>query len=945
MDKDRRRALPLRVRTRCRSPMSACIRCIPALTATLCSTAALAQTPSANRDEPLEEIVITGIRASLERSIEIKRNADTIVDSIASEDLGKFPDANVAESLQRITGVSISRNNQGEGTGVTVRGFGPQFNATLLNGRVLPAAGGGGPAGGGATFGFDQVAAELMSGADVYKSSNASLQEGGIGSLINLRTARPFDTQGSRAIVSAKGTYEDLSSDAAPSFFALYSTRFADDRWGALISGSYQKRKSRTDSAGVQSYLTHQNLTNTNAGNPFDPSDDVVVPLGINDVFFPRQMTHQVDTAEPTRLGFTGVLQFQPADDLLFTLDTLWSRYEQNSETYQLSHYFTPDNVTAATVGANNTVTSLTTNQNGHTDFTRSFNRTPQTTDSTGLNVAWNGLDGFLSLTFDVAHSEALSEAEGNSSFAVIGYPNVVNWSYSGSGLPSLSTSGIPGQVPANTFTDPTLGKAHFVIYGTGGETKEKIDAGKIDGVLDFGDALLSKLKFGTYFSSRSNRNNSTENDDACAFCGYMQSVPASLLSVFDAGGDFLGGGGNFPTAWLSFDPDQYIAYLRSVRNNPALYTSRPSASGSTFAREKVTAAYLQTDFSGMLLNRAWSANIGLRYVHTNVISRGGSRLLADLENVPGDPTIYNAVYADSGAVLPVAAEHSYNNVLPTLNARINLTDEVIARFAASRTLTRPSLSDLTPRLNYTILRPNNLTASSGNPDLKPYISTNLDLSLEWYYQQGGYVTLALFKKTVDDYIVTMFGNEELAIGNSSGDFPSGTATFRVQRPRNVETAKVEGLEIAFQHQFSYLPSPFNGFGFGANATFVDSPSTLSAGDSDTTRSFALEGVGDSQNVMVFYEKGPFGLRTSYNHRDDYLRTAFNGEANEPLFVKGSGQLDAQASVRVGQYVTVTLEGSNITNTKVESYGRYENQWISILETGARYSLGVRANF
>lgn len=912
------------------------VACI-SVAATLCWTASLAQGVTDNsKSNELEEVVITGIRASLERSIEIKRSADSIVDSIASEDLGKFPDANVAEALQRITGVSINRNDQGEGTGVTVRGFGPQFNATLLNGRVLPAAGTTGLAGETATFGFDQVAAELISGADVYKSSNATLQEGGIGSLINMRTARPFDTAGSRVIVSAKGTYDELAEQGAPSFFALYSTHFADDRWGALISGSYQKRKTRRNSAGVQSYLPHQNLRDTNDnGTPFDPSDDIVTPV-VDDVYFPRQQTHQVDISEPTRLGVTGVLQFRPNDNLLFTLDTLWSRYKQNSESYQLSHYFTPDNITAATVGANNTVTSLTTNGNGHTDFTRSFNRTPTTTQSTGLNVDWKALDGLLTLNFDVSHSTSINDGLGNSGFAVVGYPTTVNWAYSGSGLPSLSTS-------AGTFTDPTLAKAHFVIYGTGGESKEKIDAGKIDGVLDFGDNLLSKLRFGTYLSSRSNRNESNDNNP-CAFCGYWQSVPSSLLSVYDAGSDFLGGG-NFPTAWLSFDPDAYVAYLRQAGNDPSLYTPQPNASGSTYATEKIAAVYLQTDFAGTVFSKPWNVNVGLRYTRTKVYASGAARELVDLENVTGDPTTYNGVYADNGAVVPVAAEHTYNNVLPTFNARLNLTDEVVTRFAASQTLTRPRLSDLTPRFNYDTLRPNNLVASAGNPDLKPYVSTNFDLSLEWYYAPGGYATLALFKKTVDDYIVTMFATEQLAVGNSSGDFPDGTASFRVKRPRNVETAKVQGVEVAFQHSFSYLPTPFDGFGFGVNATFVDSPSTLSAGDTDTTRSFALEGVGNSQNLMAFYEKGPVGLRVSYNHRDDYLKTAFNGEGNEPLFVKGSGQLDAQASYRIGDHWVMTLEGSNITNTREETYGRYENQWISLTETGARYALGVRATF
>jgi len=501
-----------------------------------------ASSSTAIADAGLDEVVVTGIRASLEQATDIKRNADVMVDSITSEDLGKFPDANVAESLQRISGVSISRNNQGEGTGITVRGFGPSFNAVLINGRYIPSFGT-------SSFGFNALPAELISGADVYKSSAATLQDGGIGALINLRTPRPFDVKGTRAVLSAKGTYEELSGNTAPSVFALFSDTFADDKWGALVSFSYQRRDSRTDSGGVQSYLPNQTLT----------------PIGISNVYMPQQNTTEVETSKLSRTGITGVVQFQPNEQLRFTLDALWDRYKPNTETYQLSHYFTADNITAATIGANNTVVALTTNQNGHTDFTRRFNHTPTTIKATGLNMDWKSAGGLLDLNFDVSTSSALSEGLGNNPFSVIGYQNIVNWSYSGSGMPSLSTSGIPSLgIPANTFTDPTLGKAHYITYGSGTNTKDTINEGKLDGVVDLGGRLLSKLKFGAYFSSRTNRSD-VYDTDVCAYCGYSQPVPASLLSVFNAGSDFLGGGGNFPTSWLTFDPDAYIAYLDGV--------------------------------------------------------------------------------------------------------------------------------------------------------------------------------------------------------------------------------------------------------------------------------------------------------------------------------------------------------------------------------------------
>jgi TonB-dependent receptor len=206
-------------------------------------------------------------------------------------------------------------------------------------------------------------------------------------------------------------------------------------------------------------------------------------------------------------------------------------------------------------------------------------------------------------------------------------------------------------------------------------------------------------------------------------------------------------------------------------------------------------------------------------------------------------------------------------------------------------------------------------------------------------------VSATLFSKRVDDYIVSGYATEYIPMGNSSGDFPDGLAEVRVSRPRNVEVAKVKGIELSFSHNFFYLSAPWDGFGFAVNATFVDCPDTMAPGEIDTERAFAIEGVGDSQNLMVYYERGPFGIRASYNHRDDYLVRTFNGEGNEPLFAKGSGQLDIRASYMFNEHFAITLDGTNVTHTKQETDGRYENQWISLTDSGYRYTLGVRVAF
>lgn len=284
----------------------------------------------------------------------------------------------------------------------------------------------------------------------------------------------------------------------------------------------------------------------------------------------------------------------------------------------------------------------------------------------------------------------------------------------------------------------------------------------------------------------------------------------------------------------------------------------------------------------------------------------------------------------------------NYDDFLPSLNVKLDLTDEITARFAASRTVTRPDLTLLAPRVSFTNLRPGNLEASGGNPDLKPYKSTNFDLSGEWYYQKGGYLTVGAFYKRVENFIVSQVATETFQIANADNLFPGGLAPFNVRRPRNLDSANVYGVEIGFQHSFTWLPSPLDGLGVTLNATFVKSNAGVGA---NTGTSFALEGLGHSQNAVLFYEKGPVSARIAYNRRDKFLQTLANGTGGDPIYVQPNQQVDVQANYALTEHITVFFEGVNIFNEKTESRGRYDNQILSLVETGPRYAIGGRLNF
>ncbi|MBC7520553.1 MAG: TonB-dependent receptor [Sandarakinorhabdus sp.] len=355
--------------------------------------------------------------------------------------------------------------------------------------------------------------------------------------------------------------------------------------------------------------------------------------------------------------------------------------------------------------------------------------------------------------------------------------------------------------------------------------------------------------------------------------------------------------------------------------------------------KERVIGGYVQADFSSELAGLPVSGNFGVRYTHTRVRSLGSQQQLLDLRTIANDSTAYTGVFSQTA--VPITQTTTYDNFLPSFNVKMDFTDRLIGRFAASQTVTRPDLSLLAPRVSFTNLRPGNLQASGGNPDLKPYKSTNFDLTGEWYYQPGGYLTVSGFYKRVEDFVGSSLATEIFTIANADNIFPNGAAPFNVQRPRNLGTIDVYGVEVGFQHNLTWLPAPFDGLGVTANATFVGNSTATTA----TGTTLALEGLGNSQNAVLFYEKGALQARLAYNHRNQFIQTLANGTGGQPVYFEAYGQLDASASYAVTSYATLFVEGVNVTNAKTRTRGPFENQFLSIVDTGARYAVGARFNF
>ena len=896
----------------------------------------------------LQEVVVTGIRASLERAMDIKRDADVVVDSISAEDLGKFPDANVAESLQRITGVSIDRNSVGEGQTVTIRGFGPTFNTVLVDGRQLPTQTGH------RSFDFDTIPADLINGADVYKTSAASQDDGGIGGLMNLHTPRPLDLKRFTAIGSLKGEKDDISgSHVEPQAFALLSDTFADGTFGALASLSLQERRAPTREAYTGNWVT--------ADFPLLPGD----PKG----FMPQQIDAMAWDAFYRRIGAHGVLQWRPNDQLLMTVDGLYDKYSIHTEGSEIGWYFSPTTVASGTLDKNGVLTNFTTNDELHTDYIREHQgggiESPSLLKQVGYNAKWTSSDDrfVAGLDFDVARNTVDAGTDPRY-FTVAGFPTSGTYTGNGGvGIPSFVSLGIPAQgIPGGTYTDPNLLLTHFIQQGASSNS-DQINEIHLDLQWNAHTSVLQDVRSGVYAQNRIVKVGSfgTYGNAQCAYCGYNTPAPANLFSTFNGPSSYGGYNTNLPTQWLTYDPGTYMAYLVTPAAMAAEDAAKNLAPGSTYnnlftggangfapgngtgsyaVTEKLDAFYVQFDMGGTLAGLPWSGNIGGRYVHTKETSHGFSQVLTDLLPIQGDPSEFNGVFANNGQVLPVEASHSYNNFLPSLNFKLNLTDQIIARAAASRSLTRPDLYDLRPVISYNTLRPGELLASGGNPNLKPYLSDNYDLSLEWYFSQASYASIGGFRKNIKDFVSSAYFNLPVHIANSANLalYPNGIANFLFNAPSNGQSAYAEGLELALQHTLTWLPWPFDGLGFNANATFMHSNAVANA--ANTSTNFALTGLGNSQNFIVFYEKGPVGVRFAYNYRDAFL----SGTA--PItHTKGYGQLDAQATYKVTDNVLVTLAAANITNAVQQTYDRYANEFDELNEFGRRYSAGVRVNF
>ena len=849
------------------------------------------QTPDAvNGSEG--DIVVTGSYAqSLAAATETKRRAGFGMDAINATDIGKFPAQNVAEALQLVPGVAITRP-RGEGLYVSVRGLGPQFQSTLLNGRPVAIndliENGGAN---GRQFRFEMLPAEFVSQIDVVKTPTADMTEGALGGNIDVHTFRPLEV-GNKTTLNLRGTYTTLTDKVKPNATALTSAKTDDGTFGILAAAQYWGKEVRND----RSYNTGWYL------------DKFSSALG-RGFYTPGRTRPTVETEDRKRLSGLISAQWKPSPELETTLDVLATRLDVAYDEYGLDIY--PDDTSVAghrpviVPGSvkldGNTVVAATINDVRFMG-TREYSLNRHDLITIGLKQVWNpaGWHVVANGNWSYAHSFHPSYAEGTvrsriQFFAPLSYDSSGGYKV----VPTIST-------PTNVL-DP----ANYTLYPFNIAPKNSKDwdtYGRLDVDHEM-DGFLTKLSAGGEYHWRKRdyrRRDFTVNPAAnTTLLGF---APNGFEQIpFD---DFLSGvEGNIPRTWIVPITDVFYNKLFT-----AAIANAPLAAGdlraSYIVTEKTAGGYARADYAFGLGSVGVTGNLGVRYVHTDQVASG--------------------TLTTGNVATPASFPQTFNNWLPSFNLRAELTHDLVGRLAASRVLTRPNVTQSAPQISVSTDAP---TASGGNPALQPFLATQFDGSLEWYFNRVGSLTGALFYKAMDDYITAQNINVEIP----------GRGTVLLSTQVNGGNAKVYGAEAAYNQVFGFLPAPFDGLGFQASYTHTSVQASYTAG----ARPIVDQLIGlskNSFNVVGFYDKGPLSTRLSYTWRDKYL-TGIGSTTQAPTYQAAFGSLDGNLSVRATDQLLFSIEAINIANANTYSYNDRELQFGEINNYGRTILFGVRAQF
>ena len=879
------------------------------------AAAVQAQQAAPGATQSLETVVVTGIRKSLDSAVTLKREARGLVDGIVAEDIGKFPDTNLAESMQRIAGVSIDRNSSGEGSKVTVRGVGPDFNMVLLNGRQMPTSSGNGSR----AFDFANLSSDAVSALEVYKTARASSPTGGIGATINVKSARPLDIRERLASVGVKANYdasigrlpdEIAGSKITPEISGIYSENFADRTFGIAINGSYSKRSSGSNNAFTGNGWQTQAITNGAAGTAYDgvPASNLKNFPSSGYVTHTNDVRYRVTDLERERLNGQAVLQFAPSKDVRFTLDhtfainTVKSRAIENSAWFGPS-YSGPLNGAPPTTFAKTGDVSDPIIQTATWDGTHDYAMyaaqfaTKTKLNSTGFNAAWKVSEA-LNIELDAHSSKSKTSPDspyGSNSVIDLALFNQGNTTmYYDQKFPVMSSPGLAYDSNKTTVTGSQF---------QNDLSDQKVDQMQLSGTYRLGadDKLLAGLGFTKLKNRTASVNNFHGDWGGIGPQGSFKSVNVSqysLPSFFSR----IPGSSDSRQFQTFFVPDFDALRAQAVKNAQqyrptslgagapltkaeaeAYFSPLPDYSAGSDWRttEKSTSLYGQWDHSfdtAMPMN----VSVGLRYERTNIES--SSQVTAYSGT---DWYAENEVSLTGGTSTFGTKTGSYKYFLPSIDWDMDVTSDLKLRASYGVNIGRPNFGDMLGgvSLNANSGRYNiHGSGSTGDPALKPLKSKNLDLSAEYYYAKGSYVAAGAFYKKVTDFFSTKVVQQTFAGLNqpASGQYydaarASGIAADKPKLIRNYifkNYAGKPGVVVTDASDPTFLKGDILGTVPGAQPLVFDI-STPSNGAGDTIKGLEL-------NFQHMFGNTGFGVSGNYTFVRSGLKFNNNSASDSP---------------------------------------------------------------
>jgi len=839
--------------------------------------------PPAGGDTAVQQVVVSGIRASVRSALSVKENSNSMVEVVASEDIGKLPDTTIAESLARLPGLAAGLD-RGNASQIVARGMGERFIGATLNGRELASSEPN------RAVRFEQFPSESLSGAIVYKTQNADLVEGGVATTIDLQTVQPLKYNGRQASLKADALYYPLAKDVdaqtvRPRLGGIWIDQFANKTIGAAVAFSYQKQPS------IEERKNHWGFNEDHSADINHDGKVDKTPWGFED---------ELKSGTNERSSVLGKLEWKASPDAMITADLYFARDKirepsvqhwtgdvGNWDGWQTGNYSNFDIRNGYVVGATVKDVSLTTHSTRWIQNMDNF--------AGGLNGKFNV--GDWKVEADVATSRASRASQWADVRNSTANNGTLSWAFTGNEQQSYSYSQDTGNLA--TFGAPSL------YIDNDGHVHDRLDSAQLSGALPLDLGPVSRLKIGARFADREKSYHQT----TWNISPTNAAIPASAYKTINVPGyfpalmlhDFEG------TVGSTFGPGALDASGRTPTANDLLAGWR--------VKERTSALYAQADLDGEMFGLKYRGNAGVRVLHTSQTGEG-------MESVNG------------AAPTAVSGGASYTKALPSMNLIFNLDEEQKhqVRFSLARAMSRAPMDEMRASrqisMDTTPGSQQPLTGSAGNPGLLPMMANQADLAYQWYFDKGSLFSAALFYKQIGSYI-----------GITTDTTTINNRQAVITRSINGEGGYVRGLELVYQHAFTHLPAPFDGLGVAANWSYNESDIH------EYTNNFPMEGLmRNNGGVTLWYEKNGFEARVSANYHSPFVRmprwtAGYMAENGEETYVTAnvSYYLTPQLQLRVGL--------DNITNQKVV-YTQNANAYMqNVMEYGRRYNVGLSYKF